>query len=51
MNYRITYKGKTVKEYPHKITCVVWLILKGLVYEHCRFGRWIHPDYEIQEVK
>lgn len=51
MTYRITYKGKTVKEYPHKLTCIIWLILKGLVYENYRWGKWIDPDYKIKKVK
>lgn len=49
MTYRIIHKGKVIKEYPHRLTCVIWLMLKGLVYEHWRFGKWIDPDYEIKE--
>lgn len=50
MSYQIKHKGKVIKEYPHKLTCVIWLMLKGLCYE-CRFGKWIDPDYTIEEVK
>ena len=49
MKYRIIHKGKVIKEYPHRLTCVIWLMMKGLVYEHWRFGKWINPDYEIKE--
>jgi hypothetical protein len=29
--YRITYKDATVKEYPYKLQCYVWLITHGHV--------------------
>lgn len=49
MSYCIIHKGKVIKKYPHRLTCVIWLMLKGLVYEHMWFGKWIDPDYEIKE--
>lgn len=46
MTYCIIHKGKVIKEYPHRLTCVIWLMLKGLVYEHWRLGKL---DYMIGE--
>lgn len=51
MSYQIKHKGIVIKEYPHKITCIIWLTLKGLVYEHRYFGKWINPDYTVEELK
>lgn len=45
--YQIIYKGKVLKEYPHRIQCVIWLMLKGLVYTSSYYGKWIDPDYKI----
>ena len=36
MTYCIIHKGKVIKEYPHRLTCVIWLMLKGLVYMKSR---------------
>ena len=51
MTYRIVYKGNAIKEYPHKLTCIVWLAMRGFVYEHWRFGKWIDPDFKIERIE
>lgn len=55
--YQITYKGKVIKEYPHRIQAVIWLMMKGHIYygeKLTRFGLspyWLDPRFEIKEVE
>lgn len=47
--FEVYIKGAKVKEYPHRLQAVIYLILKG--YGYCsRFGSWINDEAEIREV-
>lgn len=50
MIYGVYIHGKKIKEYPHRLQAVVYLILKGFCY-HSRHGYWISPEAEIREIK
>lgn len=49
MIYEVYICGRKVKEYPHRIQAVIYLILKGFAYR-CRYGCWISPEAEIKEI-
>lgn len=49
MTYEIYIHGHKVKEYPHHLQAVIYLILKGFCYRS-RFGCWIDNRAEIREV-
>ena len=39
MTYEVYISGKKVKEYPHKLQAIIYLILKGYCY-HSRYGHF-----------
>lgn len=49
MMYEVYIDGRKVKEYPHRLQAVIYLILKGHCY-YCRFGKWLDDRAEIREV-
>ena len=49
MMYEVYINGRKVKEYPHKLQAVIYLILGGYCY-HSRFGKWLDKKTEIREV-
>lgn len=48
MKYEVYIRGYKVKEYPHRLQAIIYLILKGFCYRSC-YGCWISPDVEIKE--
>lgn len=50
MMYEVYIDGRKVKEYPHKLQAVIYLILKGYCYRS-RFGKWLDKKTEIREVE
>lgn len=50
MIYEVYVNGEKVKEYPHYIQAVIYLVLKGYCYQD-RFGRWLDNRTEIRKVK
>ena len=49
MMYEVYIDGRKVKEYPHKLQAVIYLILKGYCYRS-RFGKWLDKRAEIRDV-
>ena len=49
MIYEVYINGVKVKEYPHKLQAVIYLILRGCCYRS-RFGKWLNKKTEIREV-
>ena len=47
--YAIYIRGQKVKEYPHHLQDVIYLILKGFVYRS-RHGFWISHEASIREI-
>lgn len=50
MKYEVYIKGEKVKEYPHKLQAVIYLMLKGFCYQD-RFGKWLDKRTKIVKVK
>ena len=50
MRYAVYIEGQKVKEYPHKLQAIIYLILKGFCYQD-RYGYWLDKRAKIVEVK
>lgn len=50
MIYEVYIRSRKVKEYPHHLQAVIYLIFKGFCYRS-RHGYWIDNRAEIKERK